>query len=139
MLKRFVSAASVASVAVACAALVILAVPGISRERVFPLLVVWLCAPAVWGLWSMLAPRAWTPKYLPAWGALLGLFAGTGAALVLNLPARVFGQDVPLGLRAVAALVVVAFYYLLWMVVRRVLQELQPQSGPPDRGAARGA
>lgn len=139
MLRRFVSATTVASVAIACVAIVVFAVPGVSRERVFPLLLVWLCAPAVWGLWAMVAPRAWVPRFLPAWGALLGLLAGTGAVFVLNLPSRVFGQQIPLGLRPVAVLVVAAFYYVLWMLVRLVLAELQLQADPKDRGAARAA
>lgn len=128
MLRRFVSAAAVASVVIAGAAVILLNVPGLSRERVFTLVILWLCVPAFWGVWAMLAPRAWTPQRLPVWGAVLGVVLGTFGAVVMNLPLLVFGQEVSLVLRAIAVPIVAGIYFLLWMVVRRVFVELQSSS-----------
>jgi hypothetical protein len=128
MLRRFVSAAAVASVLIAGAAVILLNVPGLSRERVFTLVILWLCAPAVWGVWAMLAPRSWTPQRLPVWGAVLGVALGILGAIVMNLPLLLFGQEVSLVLRAIAVPIVAGIYFLLWMVVRRVFVELQSSS-----------
>ncbi len=43
---------------------------------------------------------------------------GSLAALVLNLPSRIFALAIPFPLRGVAVLVMVVFYYLFWMLVR---------------------
>ena len=137
MLKRFVSAAAVASVVTACAAAGLLNVPGIDRERVFPLLILWLCAPAAWGVWAMLAPPGWTPQRLPVWGAALGVVLGTLGAIVLNLPLLVFGVEVSLALRAIAVPLAACIYFLLWMVVRRVFVELQPDADPQKGNTSR--
>src|SRR5689334_14682077 len=92
MFPRFAAACVVGSIAVAFGALVLLLIPGLTFEKVFPLTVIWCCVPLIWGLWAMIAPRSWTPRMLPLWGALLGAIAGLLAAFVLNLPSRVLGQ-----------------------------------------------
>ena len=72
----------------------------------------------------MLAPSGWVPQRLPIWGGILGLIAGVLAAFVLNLPSRVLGVTVPVILRGVAVVVIVAFYYFLWMLVRIAYRSL---------------
>ena len=62
----------------------------------------------------MLARPSWVPGRLPLWGAVLGIVAGLLAAFVLNMPYRVFGISLGGGLRAVGALVIAFFYYVLW-------------------------
>ena len=48
----------------------------------------------------MLAPESWVPQRLPLWGALLGAIAGTLAAFILNIPARVLGLNLSVQLEA---------------------------------------
>jgi hypothetical protein len=121
MLRRFVSAATVASVALMIAAVVVSLLPGISRERIAVLLWIWLCVPAVWGTWALIAPRSWVPARLPSWGAILGVFAGVMAAFLIDIPFRVLGMTLSFRQRFAAILPLVVVYYVLWMVVRAVL------------------
>ncbi len=137
MLRRFVSGAAVAAVAVACAAAILLNLPSVNRASVFPLVVLWLCAPAAWGVWAMLTPPGWAPRLLPAWGAVLGAVLGGFAAVVFNLPLVVFGVSLNFGLRLIGIPVAAALYFLLWIVVRRVYVELG--SGTEVRERARAA
>jgi hypothetical protein len=58
------------------------------------------------------------PKRLPLWGGFLGLFVGSMAAFVLNLPSRFAGEPVSMLVRATLVLIITLFYYLLWMLVR---------------------
>ena len=136
MLRRFVSAAAVGSVAFAIAAVVMLNVPGLSRERVFPLIILWLCVPSLWGVWAILTPKAWTPQRLPVGGALLGIGLGTLGAVVLNLPLVIFGVELSAAFRTIGVPIAAAIYFLLWMVVRRVYVELQPRVEPQERAHA---
>ena len=92
--------------------------PGLTFERIYPLTILWCMAPLAWGVWALLAPATWVPQRLPLWGAILGLMAGLLAAYVLNLPSRVLGEPFSVVGRAVAALVLTVFYYVLWMLVR---------------------
>lgn len=117
MFRRFVAGSSIASVAIAFAALVVLVVPGGDAQRFYPLAFLWCLAPLGWGLWAALAPASWAAKRLPIWGAILGLGVGLVGAFVLNLPAHVLGVPVPLIARAAGVAVMTAFYYLLWMLV----------------------
>lgn len=123
MLRRFAAATATASAVLAVASLVVLALP-LPLERFSPLLSLWCVAPAVWGLWAMLAPRDWVPGRLPLWGALLGVLAGILAMLVLNLPARLSGLPVPLPYRGGGVALLTVFYYLLWMLVARAHRAL---------------
>jgi len=124
MFRRFVSASAIASIGIACAALVILLAPALVLQRVYPLTIMWCFAPLVWGLWAVFAPLSWVPQRLPLWGAILGLIAGLLAAFVLNLPARALGVTVPVIVRGVGVVVMVVFYYLLWMLVRVAYRSL---------------
>jgi hypothetical protein len=124
MLTRFASAVCVASPAVAFATLVALVVAEPRPEALYRLTSLWCVAPAGWGLWAMLAPRAWVPKHLPSWGAILGLLLGTFAIFVLDLPAQFLRMPPATPIRGVAVLILGAFYYLLWMVVRKVFRAL---------------
>jgi len=128
MLKRFVAATAIAAVGIACGTLAILLLPTVPVQRSYPLPLFWCFAPLAWGIWAMLAPSSWVPRKLPIWGAILGLIAGTLAAFVLNLPARILGQTVPAALRGVGVAAIVAFYYGLWMLVRAVYRALGPTS-----------
>jgi hypothetical protein len=118
MFRRFVSGSAIASIAIACAAFVIVLTHGLAVPWFYPLTIVWCFAPLVWGIWAMIAPSSWVPQRLPIWGGMLGLIAGLLAAFVLNLPWRVLGITVPATARGMAVVVIVAFYYLLWMLVR---------------------
>ena len=118
MFRRFVSGSAIASIGIACAALVILLTHGLAAQKFYPLLTMWCFAPLVWGLWAMFTPPNWLPQRLPIWGAILGLIAGLLAFFGLNLPLRVFGLTVSVIVRGAGVLVIVVIYYLLWMLVR---------------------
>lgn len=92
--------------------------PGLTFERIYPLAILWCCAPLAWGVWAVLTPSAWMPTRLPLWGAILGLFVGSMAGFVLNLPSRFIAEPVPILARAIAVLVITLCYYLMWMLVR---------------------
>lgn len=124
MCRRFVSASAVASVAIACAALVIVLTHGLSVARFYPLPIIWCFAPLAWGLWAMVAPSSWVPHRLSLWGAILGLIAGLLLGFVFNLPWRVLGITVPVIVRGVAVVVIVVFYYFLWVLVRVAYRSL---------------
>jgi hypothetical protein len=138
MLHRFVAGSSIASVGIACAAFAASVIPSLTWQRAYPLAVMWCFAPLAWGIWAVLAPAAWVPQRLPAWGALLGLIAGVLAAFVFNLPVRVLGQTVPAMLRGAGVAVIVAFYFVLWMLVRAVYGALSPADSatPPKSHTA---
>ena len=118
MFQRFAAATAIASIAVAIAAIILSLTPGLKFARIYPLTILWCCAPLAWGVWALLTPSAWMPKRLPLWGAFLGFFAGSMAAFVLNLPSRFLGEPVSMLVRAIAVLVGTLFYYLMWMLVR---------------------
>jgi len=130
MLRRFVAASSVASILIALAALILLVVPGFTIQRFAPVLLVWCCAPCIWGLWLMIAPASIVPDKLPTWGAILGVVAALLAAFVLDMPARVFAVTIPSIYRWVAVIVMVIFYFLLWMIVRAVYRNLAKEIPP---------
>jgi hypothetical protein len=124
MLARFMAAASVGSLTIACAALGTLAIPGMAPRQFYPLTLVWCFVPMVWGVWALLTPSKWMPRALPAWGALLGLLAGLAAAFVRNLPMRVLGSPVGPEIRLAGVACITLVYYLLWIVVRFVYDML---------------
>jgi len=124
MFQRFAAGTAIASMAVAIAALILALTPGLTFERIYPLTILWCCAPLAWGVWALLTPSSWIPKRLPLWGAFLGLFAGSLAAFVLNLPSRFYGEPVPLPVRLIAVLVITSLYYLMWMLVRVACRSL---------------
>jgi hypothetical protein len=125
MLRRFVAASAIACIGIACAAFIVSLIPGLPWQRAYPLAVLWCFAPLVWGIWAMLAPSSGFPERLPVWGALLGLLAGQGAAL-LNMPSRVLGVTLSPTLRGIWVIVMVVVYYFLWMLVRAVYRALAP-------------
>lgn len=124
MIQRFAAGSMVAAVVVAAAVLIVLLIPSLSVQRMSPLITFWCFGPAVWGLWALIAPKPWVPERLPFWGAGLGLIAGLLAMFVVDLPSRILGEAAPSWRRAVAVLVLVVLYFLLWMVVRRVYRRL---------------
>jgi hypothetical protein len=128
MFRRFASGSAIASTVIALAVLAVVLTPAPTQQRIYPLVVVWCFAPAVWGLWAMLAPRGWVPQRLPLWGGILGLIAGFLAAFVLNLPSRIAGEMLPVTLRGVAVVIIVGLYYLLWMLVRDAYRSLSMPS-----------
>lgn len=115
MLQRFVAGTAVASVAIAVGDLVVLLIPTL---KVSQLTTIWCFVPLIWGLWAVCTPSRWMPVRLPVWGAILGLVAGIFAMFVLNIPLRVLGLMLPLTWRVLLLLVAVAFYYVLWRLVR---------------------
>lgn len=128
MLTRFAAAVCVASSVVALATPVLLLVHELAPPRSWPVLAVWCIVPAAWGLWAMVAPRAWVPHRLPHWGAVLGLLAGAMVMFVLDLPLRVFGVAAPAAARGLAVLAFAGLYYLLWHLVRAAFGALS--AGP---------
>jgi hypothetical protein len=125
MFPRFAAASAIASIAIAIAALILRLLPGMNLARIYPVTILWCVVPVAWGLWALLTPTSWLPQRLPAWGAILGLVASSLAGLALNLPSRLLGVDVPLSARAVGVVVMAAFYYLLWMLVRAAYRSLE--------------
>ena len=124
MFQRFAAGTAIASIAIAIAAIFLSLTPGLKFERIYPLTIIWCCVPLAWGVWALLTPSAWMPKRLPLWGAFLGLFAGSMAAFVLNLPSRFLGEPVSMLVRAIAVLLMTFFYYLMWMLVRGACRRL---------------
>jgi drug/metabolite transporter (DMT)-like permease len=118
MFQQFAAGTSIASIGIAIAAITLSLIPGLKFERIYPITILWCCAPLAWGVWAVLTPSTWMPKRLPLWGAFLGLFAGSMAAFVLNLPSRFLGAPVSILARATLVLFITLFYYLLWMLVR---------------------
>jgi hypothetical protein len=119
MLQRFAAATAIASVAIAFGALVaVVLMPALTLQKIGLLTSIWCFVPLAWGLWALLAPAAWVPQRFPLWGAILGVMAGFMAAFVLNMPSRILGESVPAPLRGAGVLVMAAFYYSLWMLVR---------------------
>ncbi len=126
MFRRFASASAVACVAIACAVSGTLLWQGTMAHRFFPVLVLWSFAPLAWGIWAVLAPASWIPKRLPAWGAILGLAAGSLAIFGLDLPALLFQLSPSSVVRGAIVLMIVVFYYLLWVLVRLAYRALGP-------------
>jgi hypothetical protein len=124
MCRRFVSASAVASIAIACGALVIVLTHGLSVPWFYPLPIIWCFVPSVWGLWALMAPSSWVPQRLSIWGGILGLIAGLVLSFIFNLPWRVLGITVPVIVRGVAVVVSVVFYYFLWVLVRVAYRSL---------------
>ncbi len=124
MLNRFAAATCVVGPFLALATLVALLVPVLKPEGLYRLTSFWCFIPAAWGLWAMLAPRTWVPQRLPLWGAILGLLVGTVAMVLLDLPAHMFGLTPSALQRGLMILILVAVYYLLWMVVRAAFRAL---------------
>jgi drug/metabolite transporter (DMT)-like permease len=118
MLQQFAAGTAIASIGIAIAAITLSLIPGLKFERIYPITILWCCAPLAWGVWAVLTPSTWMPKRLPLWGAFLGLIAGSIAAFVLNLPSRFLGAPVSILARATVVLFITLFYYLLWMLVR---------------------
>jgi len=121
MVRRFVAASAVASIAIAGgAAVLLLAAPPVN---LYAVTAVWCFVPLAWGIWAMLAPVAWVPQRLPLWGALLGLVAALLLVFVLRLPQMVLGQDPPT-LRWLALAVAPLVYYGLWLLVAALYRSL---------------
>ncbi len=128
MLCRFAAAAAVASVVIAAAVVVIGLSPVLSFTRVYPLPVIWCVVPLVWGIWALLAPPSWVEERLPLWGAILGFVAGIFAALVLDLPSRVWRVAVPLDLRILGVAALTLLYYFMWIPVEFLYEALEAHS-----------
>ena len=124
MMNRFASASAVAAVAIAVGAVTLVFLLDPLPEAGYRLTRLWCVVPAFWGLWAMITPKAWVPERLPVWGAILGLIAGLLAIFVLNIPAQVVGVQLPMTARGLGVLLAIAFYYLLWLLVRAVYRSL---------------
>jgi len=145
MLQRFVAAAAIASVVIACGAFAIMLIPAFKVQNFYPVTAIWCFAPLVWGIWAILTPKSWVPQRLPNWGALLGLIAAVIVVFVVDVPSRVFATsvaglrmsaDVPPGARILAVVIVAAFYYVLWMFVRAVYRSLTAATSAGKAGSA---
>lgn len=132
MLRRFAAASATCAVLIAGAALILFTVRPVPLERASLVLVLWCLAPAVWGVWAILAPSRWIA--LPLWGALLGIILSGTAMLVLNLPQKVFDLPVALFVRLLGVLLVAAFYYVAWSLVGVVHDALQPRASDVTAG-----
>ena len=130
MLRRFLSAAGTAAALIAIPALVMLTIRPLPPERALVPLTLWCFAPAIWGLWAMAAPARWAPRRLPLWGAMLGVIAAVLGILVLDMPSRVLGIPLTSGMRVLSGLLLIAFYYLAWHLVRLAYESLAPATVP---------
>lgn len=130
MLRRFAAASLVASCVIPIGAIAIFLIRLATGERYYQMAALWCLVPAVWGVWAMLTPATWMPKRLPLWGAILGVLAGIGGALVVNLPQRIFQINLSIGLRVLAVPLAAVIYYLFWMVVAAVYRGLTPADAP---------
>lgn len=126
MLCRFAAACVVASVAIAAGALLSRLLP-VPPEVAWTMATAWCFVPTVWGLWAILAPTRWVPGRLSAWGAILGVGAGTMVGPVLDLPTRL---GAPSPARWLALLVGPMLYYVLWLLVGSVFRSLQSVADP---------
>jgi hypothetical protein len=136
MFHRFAAACSVASVVIACGALVSL-VLGLPLDGAWTLTTAWCFVPVAWGLWAMCAPPRWVPNRLPVWGAMLGVVAGIVAGPLLDIPSRV---GAPGGARWLALVAGPLLYYVLWLLVGsayRSLQVFDESANPTPAGSAR--
>ena len=124
MFQRFAAGAAIASILLAIAAITLTLIPGLKLEKIYPIPILWCCVPLAWGVWAVLTPSAWMAKRLPLWGAILGLFAGSMAVFVLNLPLRFLGVPLSMLARALVVLVGTVLYFLLWMLVRVAWRQL---------------
>jgi hypothetical protein len=125
MFRLFAAASAVASILVGVAVTVaIVVVPADLFPRLFPILRIWCLVPALWGVWAMLAPRAWVPERLHWWGGILGVIAGLLIMLVLNIPGQVLGEAVPVAWRAGGVVALTLSYFLLWILVRSAWRAL---------------
>lgn len=130
MLHRFVSAAVVASVAIAFGAVALLGAKHMwTLQNVHQLALIWCCVPLVWGVWAILTPRTWMPARLPWWGAILGALAVISGGFVLNMPLQLTGVQVSIPYRVLGGVLGVALYYVFWLVVRIVYVDLR---GPEE-------
>lgn len=132
MMRRFLAASGSCAVLVAGAALMLLLVRPVPLERATVPLLLWCFAPAVWGLWAMLAPRS---VALPLWGALLGLLASSLSIFALHLPQRILALPLSLFVRLLAVALVTLLYFVAWSAVQIVDEWLQP---PPAAVKAHG-
>ena len=123
MLRRFVAASMVASIAIATGALIVLLIPGLT-QRAYPLIILWCFIPCIWGIWAMIAPAHWVPDQLPYWGAALGFTAALVLLFALELPKRIFNLEISMELQAAAVLGVAVFYYLMWTLVKFTYRHL---------------
>ena len=130
MLRRFVSAAAIASLVIGLAAMELIFTRTLDVQSAAPLTAIWCAAPLVWGIWAILAPKRWVPRWLPVWGAILGLVAGLFAHFVVNMPHRLFDINLSTGWRSVGVAAMVVIYFLLWTVVRAVYRSLSAPAPP---------
>lgn len=137
MLRRFVAASMVASVAIAVGAVIVLLIPGLF-QRAYPLIVLWCFIPCIWGLWAMIAPTHWVPDQLPYWGAGLGFFAALILIFALDIPQRVFGLSMSIYLQAAGVLAVAIFYFLMWSIVKIAYRLLHHGHGMKTSASAGG-
>ncbi len=96
---------------------------------------VWCFVPLLWGLWAALAPSHFIPRHLPWWGAVLGAIAAIFGAVIMNFPARVLGQAMPLSVRWLAVVLAPPIYYFVWMLVRALYLRLTPSPAAMPRTA----
>lgn len=136
MLRRFVAASMVASVAIAIGAFIVLVIPGLG-QRTYPLLVLWCFIPCIWGLWAMIAPTHWVPDQLPYWGAGLGFFAALIIVFGAEVPQKILGIPMSMEMQTIAVLGVALFYYLMWSIVKVAYHHLHELHHHEDEAAQR--
>ena len=130
MLRKFAAGSLVASCVIAVGGAWVIGLRLVTAQRIYGIAVLWCLVPFAWGVWMMLAPASWVPSRLPVWGGALGVIAGVLGVYVLDVPQRVFGFTVPVGLRPVAVLGGGALYAALWIVVAAAYRALAPDSSP---------
>ncbi len=124
MLRRFVAASMIASIAIALGAAALMLVPGIQINRAYPLIIIWCFVPSIWGLWAMVAPAHLVPDRLQYWGAVLGIIAAVLAIFALDMPQRFLGIDVPPLFQVLGVALAAVGYYIAWTLVKITYRHL---------------
>ena len=128
MLRKFAAGVIVPSCLIAIGGVVLIAMRLIANQRYYQIAALWCLVPFLWGVWAMLTPTTWFPRRLPAWGAILGVIAGVLGAFVIDVPLRVMGLSLSVGLKSAAVVLAAIIYYLLWMIVGPVYRALGPET-----------
>ena len=124
MIKKFASGATVASLLIFVAILILRLNSGFSLQSSFQLSTVWCFLPFIWGIWAALMPKLWSTDQLPKWGAILGLIVGIIAVFLLNLPDLFLDNPASLSIKFVLVFIPILVYYVLWLLVRWIYDSI---------------
>jgi hypothetical protein len=125
MIKRFVSAAAIASAVIFPLAIFMRLNPELPVESRYLLTTIWCLLPVIWGVWAVIMPKSLLLKHIPLWGALLGLIAGVVIVFVLRIPMQLMGEALTGLFKGVLLLAAIVLYYALWHLVKWLINKLE--------------